>query len=299
MTTMTNKYETPEIMMDVLRDKPYIRGGAADYSATSLIQAPQQLQLKKRYKDQLKIDARDKWNIFLGNAVHHEIEKGLAFYPEKYMLERKFTDFIMGRKVVAVVDAYDNDKDIIYDHKTCKHFAYTDDHKKEWEQQLNINAYLMQEDGFQPEQAKILALTMDWMKGQTKWKGRDEYPINPMYLFDIPLWSQADREQFIRDRLALHIESEDLPDHELPECTDDEMWAKPATFAVKKKGVYVAKRVLSTRKEAEEWMSKSRLTDLYIEERPGSRVRCEDGWCDVASVCPQYREYLEQKAELA
>lgn len=291
---LTNKHNTPDIMMDVIDDKPYLPAGGADYSATSLIEPPQKIQLNKRYGHQIVDDALDRWNLFLGSAVHEYIEKELSHFSDKYILERKFTDIIDGKKVVAKLDAYDVKNDVLYDHKTGKSFAYSNGHKKEWEEQLNINAWFLNKEGIHPKKAYISMLTLDWMMGMARFKGPEDYPQNPMYLFDIPLWSEEEQLAFIKERLAKHMAAEELKDEDLPQCTEEEMWAKPSSYAVKKKGVYVAKRVLPTLHEAEDWMAKSKIPDLYIEERKGERTRCEK-YCRVNKFCKQYQKYLENK----
>jgi hypothetical protein len=281
-------------MVDVLNDQPYHHAGSADYSATSLVMSPRQLQLKKRYGDRIKDDVQDRWYIFLGNALHEYIERALAKMPNKYIVERKITEFIKDRKVVAKLDAYDVENDILYDHKSATHWAWGDPAKEEYEQQLNINAWFMRQAGYQPVKAILNMLTKDWSAGMAKFKGEDEYPPNPMWELDVPLWSEQEQEDFINQRLDMHMEHEETSDEDLPFCTNDEMWAKDSTWAVKAPGVYKAKRVLKTKKEAEDWLAASRTArpDWYIEERPGERTRCAQ-YCNVNKFCNQYQEYLD------
>ena len=293
---ITNHNNTPEIMMDVLDDQPYHHAGSADYSATSLIKSPRQLQLEKRYRHQVTDDAMDRWHLFLGNALHEYIERQLLKKPEKYIVERKMTEFINGRKVVAKIDAYDVKNDVLYDHKSATHWAWGDKPKEEYEQQLNINAWFMRQEGYEPIRASLNMLTKDWSAGMAKFKTDDEYPSNPMWIQDVPLWSEQEQEDFINARIDLHKEYEDVSDDELPFCTKEEMWAKDSSYAVKAPNVYKAKRVLPTLEQAQEWLSDSRIakSDWYIEERPGERVRCAQ-YCSVKKFCNQYREYLESK----
>jgi len=291
---LTNFNNTPKIMMHVLEDAVRHQLGRSDYSATSLVLPPRILQLKKRYSDQIRDDAMDRWHLFLGNALHEYIEKQLRRYPERYIVEHKITEFIKDRKIVAIPDAYDVIDDIIYDHKSATSWAWGDQPKEEYEQQLNINAWFMRQSGYEPIKGSLNMLTKDWSAGMAKFKSEEDYPPNPMWEQDISLWSEQEQEDFINARLDLHIECEDMSDEELPYCTDEEMWAKESSYAVKAPGVYKAKRVLKTWDDANNWLNNCRTArpDWYIEERPGERVRCEQ-YCSFKNVCSQYKEYKE------
>lgn len=291
---LTNKYNTPDIMQDVFNEPPRHSAGRSDYSATSLVKPPRILQLQKRYGHQIVEDYRDKWHLFVGSALHEYVERKLMRMPEKYIVEQKLTEFINDRKVVAIPDAYDTQNDIIYDHKSATSWAWNSDHKEEYEQQLNINAWFMRQSGYQPERACLNMWTKDWSIGMSRFKDAADYPPNPMWIQDVPLWSEQEQEDFINARIDLHKEYEEVSDEELPPCTKEEMWAKDSSFAVKAPNVYKAKRVLKTRKEAEDWLRNCRAakSDWYIEERPGERVRCAD-YCNVKKYCSQYQEYLE------
>jgi hypothetical protein len=79
----------------------------------------------------------------------------------------------------------------------------------------------------------------------------------------------------------------------MPDCTDEEMWAKPESFAVKKEGGVRAKSVHKTREEAEIALPSK---GHYIEHRPGARTRCES-FCQVSGFCKQYQKYQSSKEE--
>ena len=71
-----------------------------------------------------------------------------------------------------------------------------------------------------------------------------------------------------------------------PECTAEERWAKPDTYAVMKKGRKSALRLLPTEEKAKEYIGDQNLS---IEFRKGVSTRCE-GYCEVSQFCKQYRE---------
>lgn len=298
MGNLTNKHGLSKLMETAMQPEPYVPCGQSDYSATSLINPPQQVQLVKRHKDKIERDVKDSWLLWLGNAVHNAVENGLKSDPD-YLVERKITRQDQGRRVVAKFDAYDVKNKTLYDHKTTTVFIHGGEAKDEWAQQLNINAYFLEEEGHPVDKAVINAIYMDWRPGMAKFKSADDYPQLPNHEVPVYLMPQEKRKEFYDKLLAKHIAAEELPDENLPECTPEEMWEKPASFAVKTKGVYRARRVLSTREEAEQWLeqNKDKYANLYIEERPGVRTRCEQ-YCDAAPFCHQYQKWLKEKEAL-
>jgi hypothetical protein len=80
-------------------------------------------------------------------------------------------------------------------------------------------------------------------------------------------------------------------DEDLPPCTPAEMWEKPTTYALKKKGGVRAIKVYETQEEAEKAFDPKAHE---IEVRLGSRTRCES-FCPVNTYCQQWRDYQEQK----
>jgi hypothetical protein len=66
---LSNNKNIPAIMIDVLESKPYLQAGASDFSATSLVDPPQLVQLKKRYGHLVQDDAMDKLNNSYANCI--------------------------------------------------------------------------------------------------------------------------------------------------------------------------------------------------------------------------------------
>ena len=76
-----------------------------------------------------------------------------------------------------------------------------------------------------------------------------------------------------------------MQDHQLPECTDQEVWAKATTYAAMKVGRKSAVRVLDTEQEALAIVTSGKAT--HIEIRNGAHTRCER-YCAAAPVCNQW-----------
>jgi hypothetical protein len=85
-------------------------------------------------------------------------------------------------------------------------------------------------------------------------------------------------------------------DGDLPDCTPSEMWEKPTTWAIKKKGNIKAKKVYDQEDYAIEAL-KELSGEYEIEVRQGERTRCAN-FCPVSQYCQQYRDYLNLKEEV-
>ena len=123
------------------------------------------------------------------------------------------------------------------------------------------------------------------------------YPQKQVAIIDIPLWTFEQQEEFIKDRIHKHGVAELAmeTDTDLPDCTPEEMWEKPTTYAIKKDGGVRAKSVHKTKEEAEKaYLSLKTPKDYTIEIREGGRTRCEK-FCQVAPFCEQYQTYLKGK----
>ena len=86
-----------------------------------------------------------------------------------------------------------------------------------------------------------------------------------------------------------------VPDDELPECTDEQLW-KENKWAVMKRG---AKRAVSGGVKDNEMDAVNMAADLgpdyYVEARPGKARACK--YCDARQFCHQYKR-LDAAGEL-
>jgi hypothetical protein len=139
-------------------------------------------------------------------------------------------------------------------------------------------ALLAEANGFPISSLTIHAFLRDW-SARNAMMYRPDYPDQPFYSTIIPLWSMSTRKEFLTRRLQDHKSG-------LRECTPEEKWQMPDTWAVKKQGVKRALRVLDTEQEALSWLNAhtGNKEHVSIECRPGSCRRCEE-YCFVRSVC--------------
>ena len=286
----TNKYNIPNEIIRSLENDSYSDGGA-DFSATGLLQPPQIRMLKKIHEPEITTDVSDRIWILLGQSVHNILERANESNTESLTEQRMFVD-IDRYKISGQADSIAIEDKILKDYKVTSVWSVISalkDGKPEWEQQLNIYAYLYKQTFKQDVSAlNIIAIMRDWNKsGMLRNK---DYPKCSVAVIPIPLWNEEEQLEFIRERIDKHTDAEVIWDAlgELPKCTPEERWAKPDTYAVMKKGRKSALRLLPTKEQAKKYIGDQ---DLSIEFRKGVSTRCE-GYCEVSQFCNQYRESM-------
>jgi hypothetical protein len=288
---ITNHFGLPQTFVNVV-ERPTYTKGKAHMSVTELLSSPQIVQLKARHSQDIEIDVTDMiWSIF-GSAVHYVLEQGK---DANHIVEQRLHADIDGWHISGAIDLQIvSDEGIeINDYKTVSVWAVMND-KPEWEQQLNIYAWLVETVKKAPiTKIKIVAILKDWKSAEAD--TRQSYPPRQVVTIDIPIWSMEKREAFIKERIHLHSEALFANDtnEPLPECTPAECWEKPTTYAVKKDGGVRARSVHTNLEEAENALIEAGK-GYNLEVRDGERTRCAK-YCDVAPWCQQYKTYLESK----
>ena len=278
----------------------------SDYGVTELITPPQMVQLRRRYRQELlvrEVDLKKQMANFVGNSVHRSLEWYLNMFQsrdhqQKYLVEQKLVDMVLGRRIAGKIDVWRDE--VLYDYKTTSTFKYIKRDYEEYEKQGNIYAYLLRTYKKQVKAFRIILIFTDWTK-KLMYSERD-YPKQNFVMIELDnLWPEDKQRQYYHDRVRLMIEAEQLDDDELPPCTDQEMWAKPNSWAVygTDQGPETgskAKRVLDSREEADNFIRnnfKKVGASPVIQFRPGHRMRCQE-YCDVSEYCRQFAEYLTE-----
>jgi hypothetical protein len=284
----TNRMGLPDEVFKVLSKERYSSGEATDYSVTTLKTPPRIVQLERRHDHEIESDAIDNlWSMF-GQMAHNLLEEHGS--DEALTEERVYMD-ILGRKISGQVDHY---KDcVITDYKVTSAWTLVYGSRvKEWEEQLNMYAYLLRASDHVVKRIRIVAILRDWDKNKAK--QNHDYPQSPIQIIPITLWDEAEQKCYIEGRVYEQVRNEELSDIELIECTPEEMWEQPSKYAIMKEGAKRATKVCETLEEAESNLEGLKGT-YEVVKRPGKRTRCEDGYCAVAQFCSQYKEYLEAK----
>jgi hypothetical protein len=286
---LTNKFNIPQTFVNVL-ERPTYTKGKAHLSVTQLINSPKIVALTQKFDADLEQDVSDMvWSIF-GTAIHGVLEHGK---DENHIVEERLHATLDGWRISGAIDLQIKDDAglSIRDYKTTSAWGVMNE-KVEWEQQLNIYAWLVETVKKTPIiDIGIVAIIRDWSRRDAA--KNENYPPAPVKEIPIRLWTYEEQTTYIKHRIGLHSACEFAmeTDEDLPLCTPEEMWERPTTWAIKKVGGARAKSVHDT----EESMLKALeiAGPAYeIEVRPGSRIRCES-FCPVNTYCQQWRDYQE------
>lgn len=287
---LTNKFNLPQTFVNVIQRPTYSRGDS-EISVTEILSPPQLVQLRRRHAEDIEEDAADRvWSLF-GSACHNILQHGAD--NNHIVEERLFTTF-EGWRISGQIDLQEIQPDgtlVISDYKVTSAWAVQQE-KTEWVDQLNLYAWLVEITKSVPVSGlQIVGIVRDWSRRDAA--NKEGYPQAPIVVLDIPLWDHETREQFVRTRLNLHNEANFAAvSGQMPECTSDEMWEKPTTYAVMKEGGKRAKKVFLIQQQAEAFLAEQKGAH-FIETREGGRTRCES-FCQVASFCDQWKNYRKE-----
>ena len=279
---LTNKHNLPSAFRNFEKRNPH-SGDGADYTVTTLIDSPRIASLGRCYGDQIDEDVSEKIMAILGTAVHKILETGAG---QGETPEQRFHAEINGTKISGQVDLQTEYPGgvVLSDYKTTSAFVVQKfpNGKPEHERQLNTYAYLARQNGVEVKGLEVIAIIRDWSDGNAR--RSSEYPETPVVRIPINMWEPERAEEYVIERVALH------ENYDGENCTDDEMWLRPAKFAVhefKKSWSKRAKRLFDSRTAAEIYIMDQKQPEKFrVEERSAEHVRC-DHYCSVARWCEQ------------
>jgi hypothetical protein len=288
---ITNKFDIPQTFVNVLQRPTYSKG-KAHLSVTQLINSPKIVALSAKFEDELEQDASEMvWSLF-GSAVHNILERGKDDY---HIVEQRLFTTFEGWTLSGAIDLQIlSDKGrSIRDYKVTSVWSAMRD-KIEWEQQLNIYAWLVETVTKDPViDLGIVAIIRDWNRRDSL--SKEGYPKAPISEIPVRLWTMEEREAYVSERIKAHSECEFALEtgSALPQCSSVEMWERPTTWAVKKVGASRAKSVHLIEADAVEALNNS-SKDYEIEVRNGERIRCAT-FCPVNQYCAQWRDYCDSQ----
>lgn len=283
---LTNKLGLPRSIENAVRNDPYSRGNA-HISVTGMIGPARKRALEIKHADQITEDVAERiWSLW-GQIGHGILERAddatLALTEKRLFIERH------GWRISGSFDRYVLVDTCLQDYKFSSTYSIKDGPKIEWVAQENIYALLLQVHGYEVSRLEIVALLRDWQKSRSR--NTVNYPKQPVVIVPVEMWSEDQTEAYIRSRLIAHGKAQ----HELPECSPEERWAKPPVFALQRLGTTRAKSLHDTYDEAERArnsLPERDFRDYTISERPGEQRRCAD-YCPVLEFCSQGQELLK------
>lgn len=273
---ITNHANLPDAIVQAVINDPY-NAGDCDISVTRLIGPPQIRILEQQHRDEIEEDAADRIWSLVGQIGHGILERAET---EAITEERLFCE-VDGWRVSGQYDRMVLLPDgTLQDYKFTSVWAVLNGVKPEWEAQLNLLRYLAEVNGYPPvRQLQIVAILRDWSRSKAKAGGN--YPPVQVKILDVPLWTMAEAERYIGERVRLHKAAEE---GNVPPCTAAERWERETTYAVKKPGRKSAVRVFGNMEQAQALAGQTQKG--YVEIRKGESIRCAD-YCAVRDFCSQ------------
>ena len=284
-----------------------------DYSVTGIIQPPRIAALQKRHGNESEPTFKSQIASFMGTGIHAYAERMLKKANVKYKcyeVERKIvipyiidncpSDAPTYRLLTGKYDVLMNDKHL-YDIKTANIWKVIfDPDLKDWHNQQNLYSWLLNERNVKLDSLNILCFFKDWKQGEAL--RNKAMPQNQVVEYNLTQWTHRQQEDYLVDRMELHIAEEKTPDDELPACSREDRWERfpdgsAVQYAVlKTRKAKRATRVLPTMDEALSYArgAKGISRDSWIEIRYAKRTRCEE-YCGINSFCNHYEAYCAKQ----
>lgn len=284
---LTNKFNLPEPFVAAVSSDDYERGDA-EFTSTELIRPSRILVYTRRHDADMVEDVSERVWRFQGQTKHVVLERTGRTNPARYLVEHRFETImpVTGAKISGQIDLFDLRDRILYDWKETSVWKFMLGDTKEWEQQANINLFLMRMNDFNVKHLINIALLKDWKARKARFT-KEDYPKCAVHVMPLPMWSVGQAQSYINERVEKHRKEAANP----PVCNKEERWQRDATFAVMRTDRKRAVKLCMSRDVAEGVMMHHMkiappgdAKKFYIEERGAEPVRCLD-FCPVQTFC--------------
>lgn len=282
----TNKKNLSQEIYDAIVSRqnkydPNVAGlEAADYSVTEILNSPRIVHLTKRHYDEMEVDVSDLFDSWMGHLMHDALETDETAKRLQWTNDR-------GTKLSGAYDYYKDG--ILKDYKrTSAWTVIYGSMVEKWEAQLNIYAWLLRLHNKPVKSLGIEVFLKDWKEFDAM--RLPDYPKQSQFYIPMDRWTFEDTSDYVDDCLVRLEGTKDVPDEDLPHCTEKDMWAKDNVYAVMKDGRKKAVRLFDTHKEAALYIAENGFQNHTITTRPGERTRCQK-FCNCSSFCNQWKDY--------
>ena len=285
---LTNKFNLPEPFVAAVGADDYVRGDA-EYTATELIRPSRILVYSRRHDADMVEDVSDRVWAFQGQTKHIVLERIARTNPNRYIVETRYETVVPGvsSKISAQIDLFDKKERILYDWKETSVWKFMLGDTKEWEQQANINLYLMRKNDIHVQQLVNIAILKDFKARKARFTRDEDYPKCAVHVMPLPMWTIGEAQAYLIKRIEKHRAEAEKP----PVCNKEERWQRDASFAVMRSDRKRAVKLCMSRDQAEAVMMHHMKIappgdskKFYIEERNAEPVRCLD-FCPVQLFC--------------
>jgi hypothetical protein len=288
-------------------------------SATTLMKPIRQIILAQRLPAELRdqLDVSDLIASAWGNALHSSIEQAWCHGNHATNLKKLgYPDSAINRVVInPTPDQIKPDSIIVYieqrgtiqvgkwtvggkfdivadgrleDNKSTSAYSWVYGGKDK-DYQLQGSIYrLIHRDKILEDHIRINFLFTDWKKSDAK--SNPNYPQSRLAHKDIPLMLVEDTQKWVESKLAQIEKYINVPENQLPECTDEELWRSAPVYKYYADPTKLARSTknFDTKKDADEFMASKGGKGVVL-NMPGKVKRC--GYCSAFPICTQKDKY--------
>lgn len=312
---VTNRFGMSECWMHAYRNLQYDQLGWR--SVTTLIAPPRSKILQERHDADITVDITDLMWLIVGSGAHEILartsvagiineqrfilnHKGREISMKPDWLERLSPEYVAKHHHAMIGKVCYRLDDFKFTTVWAAQKALSEGGRIEYEAQLNLYRFgLMKQCGFNVVELGIQAALRDWNYSDCHVKKL--YNLPPAVSIPIPLWTPEKAEAYLDERIAIYDAAEKLPDADLPVCTEQERWATPSVWAVKKMGSKSAlpgAKAFSTKEEAEAFRRKRKdASECEVQFRPGNSPRCNPRFCYAAPFCNVRHRFIPRSAD--
>jgi len=279
---LKNTHIIPEPFRSAILHDKYEKGIDVTASATTIIKPVRVTKLRNEHWKSIEESATRRVAAMMGTAVHNILEeygKQLGWTVERRLYGISKSGLTFSGQLDALIPNGD-DTWSIHDYKVVPTFKHNN--LEDYYPQLNIQAALARQSGFEVTSLKVVAVFKDWMESRATVP--DKYPAAPIVEYEVPITDPDELEDWIDHRLKAIV------DDEVPLCTPDERWMRDPKWAVSKPKAKRATKVFDNEVDAEMFNVTQLKNEGRIEHRPALPARCVNNYCGVADWCDQWQE---------
>ena len=202
-------------------------------------------------------------------------------------IQKRYEEEFMGKTLSGAPDLIMNRR--LFDYKSTAVFLYQKKTPADYIWQLTTYRYLAREY-IDDDTATIQFILKDWSK---RTAARDpSYPQTPCPTMLVRVGSAEECRARLATRIGRLNELMSVDDHDLPRCTDEELWIDPPKFAYYRdphaKTTARATRVFNTHAEAVAYQGQQNGVGR-IDLRKGEPRACD--YCSASTICQQRAQW--------
>jgi len=257
---------------------------------TSLIAPPRIGALLTVHGDDIEEDASDRIFSLFGQAIHKVLERAESTAIAEQRLYMQVPGPLGTWTVSGAMDRIeaqplDDGSVVIQDYKTASVNEMIYGVKPEREMQLNVYKVLAELNGYRVSGLEAIFILRDWSKVKAATAANvprfgdapPAYPQEHVQRVALKMWEPEQAYAFIAERVAMHQQAREAYPYvtsdqaALPECSDEDRWAREPQFVAVKPGAARASKVEVSQEAIDAWITEHSKAADYVIEAKGDK----------------------------